>query len=64
MNARKAFIGITGSFQEAITAFEGALRGMVVAGPLAGVPIELILRPEEYLFGGEKALLEVIDRYV
>ena len=61
INARKAFIGTKKSFYVEIAAIQRALSEMVTAGFLAGIPIELTLGPEDYLFGEEKALLEVIE---
>ena len=44
-----------------IEALSRALREMSEAGLVGDVPITLVTGPEEYLFGEEKALLEVIE---
>ena len=49
------------SFAREIDALERALREMSDANLLGDAPVSLIAGPEEYLFGEEKALLEVIE---
>ena len=49
------------SFAPEIEALERALREMADAGLLCDAPVSLVGGPEEYLFGEEKALLEVIE---
>ena len=49
------------SFEPEIEALSRALREMSEAGLVGDVPITLVTGPEEYLFGEEKALLEVIE---
>ncbi len=61
VGAKKAFLGIKRSFQKEAAAVQRALKKMQAAGRLGPVPIELVLGPEDYLFGEEKALLEVIE---
>jgi NADH-quinone oxidoreductase subunit F len=61
VNAREAFIAVKATFRREIDALERALREMADANLLCDAPITLIAGPEEYLFGEEKALLEVIE---
>ncbi len=59
--AREAFIAVKASFGPEIEALERALEEMAAAGLLCDAPVSLVGGPEEYLFGEEKALLEVIE---
>jgi NADH-quinone oxidoreductase subunit F len=61
VSARDAFVAVKASFTREIDALERALREMAEADLLCDAPITLIAGPEEYLFGEEKALLEVIE---
>ena len=61
VGAREAFLAVKASFTIEIAALERALREMADAGLIADSPITLVSGPEEYLFGEEKALLEVIE---
>jgi NADH:ubiquinone oxidoreductase subunit F (NADH-binding) len=61
VDAREAFIAVKASFTPEIAAIERALREMAAAGLVSDAPITLVAGPEEYLFGEEKALLEVIE---
>ena len=61
VGAREAFLAVKASFTVEIEALERALREMADAGLIAQAPITLVSGPEEYLFGEEKALLEVIE---
>ncbi len=61
VGARDAFVAVKASFTREIAALERALREMAEADLLCDAPITLIGGPEEYLFGEEKALLEVIE---
>ncbi len=61
VEAREAFIAIKASFTAEAAALERAVGEMAEAGLLDGTPITLVRGPEEYLFGEEKALLEVIE---
>jgi NADH-quinone oxidoreductase subunit F len=61
VGAREAFIAVKATFHREIEALERALREMADADLLYDAPITLIAGPEEYLFGEEKALLEVIE---
>ncbi len=61
VNAREAFVAVKASFAREIEALERALREMASADLLGDAPVSLVGGPEEYLFGEEKALLEVIE---
>jgi NADH-quinone oxidoreductase subunit F len=61
VGAREAFVAVKATFTREIDALERALREMADANLLCDVPVSLIAGPEEYLFGEEKALLEVIE---
>jgi NADH-quinone oxidoreductase subunit F len=56
-----AFLAVKTSFDPEIEALSRALREMSDAGLVGEAPITLVTGPEEYLFGEEKALLEVIE---
>ncbi len=59
--ARHAYIGIKASFQEPHRRLQQALTEAVAAGWPGADAIEIVAGPDEYLFGEEKALLEVIE---
>src|SRR5690242_11061359 len=61
VGAREAFVAVKASFAPEIAALERALREMREADLLCDAPVSLVGGPEEYLFGEEKALLEVIE---
>jgi NADH-quinone oxidoreductase subunit F len=61
VGARKAFIGIKAGFERETGRLTRALEEMVDRSLLGRVPIEVVGGPDEYLFGEEKALLEVIE---
>ena len=61
IGAREAFLAVKASFTREIDAVRRALREMEDAALLPAIPITLVAGPEEYLFGEEKALLEVIE---
>ncbi len=61
LGASEAFLAVKASFTPEIEALERALREMTGAGLIAAVPVTIVSGPEEYLFGEEKALLEVIE---
>jgi len=60
VEAVEAFVGIKHSFGREREALSRALADMDAAG-LIGAPIRVVEGPEEYLFGEEKALLEVVE---
>lgn len=61
VGAEKAFIGIKAGFRQEIDRLGGAMREMEERDLLGPTPIEVVPGPDEYLFGEEKALLEVIE---
>ena len=61
MRAREAYIGIKASFRRELERLVGALEEMEAAGLAGDVPINVVPGPDEYLFGEEKAMLEVIE---
>src|SRR4051794_35113325 len=61
VGAREAFVAVKASFRAEIATLERALREMADAGLLTDAPVTLVAGPEEYLFGEEKGLLEVIE---
>ena len=54
-------MAVKASFEPEISALQRALEEMTAAGYFGDVPVTLVTGPEEYLFGEEKALLEVIE---
>ena len=61
IGARHAYIGIKASFEWEVEALENAVAEMADAGLAGDVPITIVPGPDEYLFGEEKAMLEVIE---
>ncbi|HEX2848943.1 MAG TPA: NADH-ubiquinone oxidoreductase-F iron-sulfur binding region domain-containing protein [Acidimicrobiales bacterium] len=61
VGASEAFVAMKASFERERAAVERALAEAQAAGWFDGVPVRLVAGPEEYLFGEEKALLEVIE---
>jgi len=61
VGAREAFIAVKSSFTPEIDALTRALEEMAAAGLVGETPISLVGGPDEYLFGEEKAMLEVIE---
>ena len=61
VGARRAFVGIKSGYEREITALQNALLEMAGADLLGGVAVEMVGGPDEYLFGEEKALLEVLE---
>jgi NADH-quinone oxidoreductase subunit F len=60
IGAREAFVAVKRSFAPEIAALARAVGGVPAAG-LVEAPVRLVLGPDEYLFGEEKAMLEVIE---
>jgi NADH:ubiquinone oxidoreductase subunit F (NADH-binding) len=58
LSAAAIYIAVKGSFREEIARLRAAIDEMRAASP---VPMEIVEGPEEYLFGEEKALLNVIE---
>ena len=61
IGAKEAFVCVKASFSAEIEALERAMQQMAAAGLLGDAPVTLVGGPEEYLFGEEKAMLEVIE---
>jgi NADH:ubiquinone oxidoreductase subunit F (NADH-binding) len=61
VGADKAYIGIKAGFAPEIKRVQRALEEMDQRDLIGGVTVELIGGPDEYLFGEEKALLEVLE---
>jgi NADH:ubiquinone oxidoreductase subunit F (NADH-binding) len=59
--AERAFVALKAGFEPEIAALERALTEMAAARVLGEIPIELVSGPDEYLFGEEKAMVEVIE---
>ncbi len=61
VGARRAFVALKASFAAEADVVTLAAAEMAAAGWADGVQIDLVRGPDEYLFGEEKALLEVIE---
>lgn len=61
VRASQAFLTIKSSFTVEVEILRRALVEMRATGLAGDVPINLVLGPDSYLFGEEKALLEVIE---
>ena len=61
IDAREAYIAIKRSFRRETERLVSALEEMEAAGVAGDVPINVVGGPDEYLFGEEKAMLEVIE---
>lgn len=61
LKANEIYIGIKKSFQLEITSLNRALKEFEEAGFLKHVKFHIVAGPEDYLFGEEKALLNVIE---
>jgi NADH:ubiquinone oxidoreductase subunit F (NADH-binding) len=61
VGAQEAFIGIKETFTQEIERVTRAVEEMQQAGLCADCNVTIVHGPEEYLFGEEKALLEVIE---
>jgi NADH-quinone oxidoreductase subunit F len=61
VGAREAFIGVKTHFGPEMERLARAVEEMQAAGLAGDVPITVVGGPDEYLFGEEKALLEVIE---
>lgn len=60
VGARHAYLGVKERFEPECAALERAASEMAAAG-LVDVPVTIVRGPDEYLFGEETALLEVIE---
>ena len=61
VGAQRAFIGVKAAFEREIDRLTTAMEEMATHDLVGPVPIELVPGPDHYLFGEEKALLEVIE---
>ncbi len=61
VGAREVFVGIKAKFVTEIERLTRAIAEMQAEGLAGDVPITVVEGPEEYLFGEEKAMLEVIE---
>jgi NADH:ubiquinone oxidoreductase subunit F (NADH-binding) len=61
IGAVHAFVGVKRTFTRQIEALERAAREMTDQGVLGSVPVSIVTGPEEYLFGEETGLLEVVE---
>ena len=61
IGATHAFLATKAAFTREVEALRRALAEMSAAGLAGDVPITIVLGPDSYLFGEEKALLEVIE---
>lgn len=61
VGAEAAYIATKRSYTAEAARIEAAIEETSGAGWFGAVPVSLVLGPDEYLFGEEKALLEVIE---
>ena len=61
IGATEAYVGIKARFRHEIERLEMAATEMGAAGLLGEVPLRIVEGPDDYLFGEEKGLLEVIE---
>ncbi len=61
VGAEHAFIATKASFQPERAGLVAAVADLEDAGMLQGLTVDVVAGPDEYLFGEEKALLEVIE---
>jgi NADH-quinone oxidoreductase subunit F len=61
VGAEHAYIGMKVGFEREIARLGQAMEEMEARGMLGPTPIQVVPGPDEYLFGEEKALLEVIE---
>jgi len=61
VGAAGAFVALKASFEQETARLRRAAGEMRAAGLLGDVPIEIVTGPEDYLFGEEKAMLEVVE---
>jgi NADH-quinone oxidoreductase subunit F len=59
--AEVAYVAMKASFTPELARVRAAIAEMQAAGALGGVEVRVVEGPEEYLFGEERALLEVIE---
>ncbi|MDP8931113.1 MAG: SLBB domain-containing protein, partial [Actinomycetota bacterium] len=56
-----AYIAVKAAFEREIAILERVIAEMEAAGLLGELPVQLVTGPDDYLFGEEKALLEVLE---
>ncbi|MGH8979231.1 MAG: NADH-ubiquinone oxidoreductase-F iron-sulfur binding region domain-containing protein [Acidimicrobiia bacterium] len=61
VDAHDIYVGVKASFTRECEAVERAAQDMAAAGLLDDLDLTIVRGPDEYLFGEEKALLEVIE---
>jgi NADH:ubiquinone oxidoreductase subunit F (NADH-binding) len=61
IGAHDVYIGVKASFVRECEALERAARELAAAGLLGDLDVTIARGPDEYLFGEEKAMLEVIE---
>jgi NADH:ubiquinone oxidoreductase subunit F (NADH-binding) len=61
VGAAEGFVAIKHTFEREIATLTRALQEMTAAGVIGDVPLSIVTGPDEYLFGEEKGLLEVIE---
>lgn len=61
VSAKQAFLGLKAKFVPELVRVRGALKELEQAKVVKEGYLQIVLGPDEYLFGEEKALLEVID---
>ncbi|HWC11926.1 MAG TPA: hypothetical protein VG455_11955, partial [Acidimicrobiales bacterium] len=61
VGAREAYIGVKERFEVEVEALTRAVAEMQARGLAGDIPVTIVPGPDEYLFGEEKALLEVIE---
>ena len=61
VGATEVFVGLKASFTEELEAMTRAVQEMQQAGICRDCTVSIVRGPDEYLFGEEKALLEVIE---
>ncbi len=61
VGAAEAYVGIKARFTDEVAAVKRALAEMSEAGYLGDLPVGIVEGPDDYLFGEEKGLLEVIE---
>lgn len=61
VGASEAFVGVKASFTEELERLKAALTEMSASGLTGDVSVGIAEGPDDYLFGEEKALLEVVE---
>jgi NADH-quinone oxidoreductase subunit F len=59
--AEEAYVAMKASFTKELARVRAAIEEMSAAGALEDVKVQVVEGPEEYLFGEERALLEVVE---